>query len=140
MEVTGAFHPLQLLLDVRNSLADQSTIGLDLGFSRSAKESKTAALAFEMGPGADQTATLVGQMRELDLQRSFASAGAPPKDFENEPGPIQHLGFPGALQVALLHGRERTVHHHQSGFGPAHQAREFIDLALADIGRRIDCA
>ena len=135
-----ALDALQLLFDPRDALRNDATVGLDLGFTRPTEKSKTAALAFEMSPRAYQAAALIGQMRKLDLQRSFARAGALPKYFKNETGAVEHLGVPGLFQIALLHWRQRAIHHHQSGIEALHHAGEFVDFAFSDERRRMNFA
>ena len=50
-------------------------------------------------------------MRELDLQRAFPRARAPAENFQDQAGAVDDFGVPGLLQIALLHRRNRAVHH-----------------------------
>ena len=75
-------------------------------------------------------------MRVLDLQRAFAGARAATENFQNKPGAVEHLGVPGLFQIALLHRRQRAVHHHDAGFEGFDEAGDLLDFAFAEIGRR----
>src|SRR5438105_9825606 len=66
--------------------------------------------------------------------------GTPPENFEDQPGPINHLGLPCPLEVTLLNRRESTIHDHDPGLLSFHDAGDFLDLALADESRGTNIA
>ena len=140
MQRAGALDLDELGLDLGQPLLDDAAVGFELRLAGSAEKAKAAALALEMGPGSHQPALLIGQVRVLDLERAFARARAPAEYFENETGAVEHLGVPGLFQIALLHRRERAVHHHDAGFEAFDEPGDLLDLALAEIGRRMQRA
>ena len=93
-----------------------------------------------MGPGPHQSAALVVQMRQLDLQRAFLGLGAAAEDFQDQTCAVENLGIPRLLEIALLDRRQRAIHHHQFDVVARDQAGDLLDLALAEIGRRPDLA
>src|SRR5208282_6861763 len=95
MQFARALHLGKLGLDLGETFLDQAPVGFELGLAGPAEKAEAAALALEMGPGPHQPAFLVGQMRMLDLQRTFAGACAPAKNFKDEAGAVEHLGVPG---------------------------------------------
>ncbi|MEY9285660.1 hypothetical protein ABIA03_006852 [Bradyrhizobium yuanmingense] len=140
MQAPRRLHLLQLALELGDALLDQAAVGLDLGLAGTAHEAETAALAFEMGPGAHQARALVVEMRKLDLQRAFPGLGAAAEDFENEPGAVEDLGVPFLFEIALLDRRQCAIHHHELDLEGLDQPGDLLDLALADIGRGADLA
>src|SRR5262245_8234418 len=75
-------------------------------------------------------------MRELDLQRALTRLRTTSEYLQNEAGAVDDLGAPRLLQIALLHRRQRAVHHNDADLVGFDEAAKLFDLALADIGRR----
>ncbi len=136
MEFARAFDLAELCFDLGKTFLDHPPVRFELRFAGAAKKTEAAALPLEMGPGPDQTAFLIRQMCVLDLQRAFARTRTPAKDFEDQAGAIKHLGAPSLFQIALLHRRERAVHHHDASFVGFNETGDLLDLAFAEIRRR----
>ena len=116
MQLARALDAFELGLDALDAVLDHAAVGLELRLAGAAEKAEAAALALEMRPRAHQPALLVIQMRVLDLQRAFARARAAAEDFQDQPGAVDDLRVPGLFQIALLHRRDRAVHHHDGGF------------------------
>ena len=118
-------------LERLDALADQTAVGFELRFARTA-QADTAFLALEVSPRANQPRRQILQLRELDLQLAFVAAGALREDIENEAGAIDHTPIQRLLQIALLRRRERVIENDE--FDVVRFAREtqFFGLAAAD--------
>ena len=136
MQLAGALDLVEFAFDALDAVFDHAPVGFELRLARPAEKAEAAALALKMGPGADQPAFLIIEMRVLDLQRAFARARAPAEDFQDQSGAIDDLRAPGLFEIALLHRRNRAIHHHHGRGKAFDQPGNLIDLAGADIGRR----
>ena len=75
-------------LELADTVADQASIALELGLTRTAK-ADTALLPFEVSPAPDQSGRQVPQLRELDLQLAFETPRALREDVQDQTGTIQ---------------------------------------------------
>ena len=111
-------------------------VDLDLGLTGAAKESKPAALALEMGPGAHKTRPLVRQGRQFNLQPALMSARPFPEYLENQPSPVDNLGLPATFEIALLHWAQCSINNGELYVIFADQFGEILDGAAAQKAAR----
>jgi hypothetical protein len=109
VQAASPAHLLKLLPQSRDAVAHQTPIGFDLGFTGAAQKAETAALPAKMGPGADQAAALILQMRKFHLQRAFPGSRPLAKYVQDQAGAVHHLAIPALLEIALLHRAERCI-------------------------------
>src|SRR6266568_8608236 len=60
------------------------------------------------------------------------------EDLQDQPGAVEHLGVPGALQIALLDRRDRAIHDREIDLEAFDDPGDLLDFALSEIGRRTD--
>ena len=128
MQRTGARNLVQLLTELCHSVADEATVGFDLGLAGAAEEAEAAALPFEVGPAPHQSPGLIIEMGQLDLQPPFRRRGALPEYLEDEAGAVDHLGLGRGLEIALLNRGDRRVDDDQLGLGLARRLGDILDL------------
>src|SRR5690606_41202288 len=104
-QAARAAHLFQLGLQPHDAVGDHAPVQLDLGFARAARSARPAALAFQVGPGADEARAFVLKPRQLDLQPPLARASAAAEDLQDQTSTVDDLDVPETFQVALLHRR-----------------------------------
>ena len=107
----GRAHLLDALFEQLDAVLQLAAVAFELGFARTTHEADAAraALALKVGPGADQPALLIVEMRQFDLQHAFARRRPLAEDLEDQPGAVEHLGAGFLLEIALL-DRMRARH------------------------------
>lgn len=131
---------LQLLETTRqdaHTLTDESAVGLELRFTRSAQPDAAAALALEVGPAPHETCRDVLQLCEFHLQLALVTAGALRKDVENESVAVEYAPARQLLEIALLARRQRVVNEDHLGCVRECARADFLGLAAADEIARI---
>ena len=136
MQEASPLHLLELFADDVDALADQPPVRLDLRFAGAAEKAEAAALALKVGPRPDQTAFLIDEMGELDLEAPFPCPRPLPEDLQDETGAVEHLGVPCRLEVPLLNRSERMIDDDELGVLGADETRELLDLAGAEESGR----
>ena len=115
----------------------QPAVGFQLGLARPAQADRTAALALEVGPAANQSRSHVLQLGEFDLQLAFERRCALREDVEDQTRAIDHASTQRFFQIAFLAGRQQVIHQDQIGAAGLAHRLGFLELAAADVGRRI---
>ena len=117
-------------------MIDESSIGLELSFTRSAHSDSTAEF-LEVSPHAHESRQHVFELCKLDLHLRFGRSRARGEDVENQLGAIHHA-FPCCiLDVLSLSGSELVIEHDERCLRIGDSLRQFLDFAFAKLGRRI---
>src|ERR1700712_2304750 len=119
---------LQTPLDLAQANPQQTTVGFQLGFTRTA-QADTTALTFKVSPAANQARTHVLELRQFDLQLAFMSARALGEDVQDQARTIKHATLENAFEVAFLTGREDMIEDDNIGFFGLDEVTQLFDLA-----------
>ena len=109
------FDLLQARRQRLDSLAQQTPVGLKLGFAGTTVADTATPLTLEVGPAAHQARGDVLELRQLHFELAFMTARALREDVEDETGAIQHPALDELFEVALLRRRQRMIEQHQVG-------------------------
>ena len=138
VQPAGSLDVVQLAAQPGDALADQPAVDFELALARSAEKAETAALAFEMGPGAHEPRALVRQRRELDLQAAFMRARARAENLEYQAGAVDDLRLASAVRDCAaapgVSGASTTTS--PAAFSAIHARAASSTLPRAEQGRR----
>jgi hypothetical protein len=137
LDVPGAYDVGEPPPEHGDALANPPAVDLELRLAGSPCPD-AAAEARQVGPLPRQAGEQVLELRELDLQLALGRPRALREDVEDEGAPVDDLAAEGLLQVALLRGRQSVVEHDHVAVRRRDEALHLLDLAGADVGRRLD--
>ena len=127
---------LHLLLHVAHPPRNLSPIGFQLRFTGTARADAAAQLRhLHAMPGQPRHHVL--QLRQFDLQLAFPRARMPRKNIEDELRAVDHPPLNNLFNVALLRRTEIVIEEKNVGIHRSRRARDFLELAGANQGRRI---
>jgi hypothetical protein len=115
---------------------DLPAVGFELRFTGTACPDAAAQLR-HLHAAPSQSGQHVFELRQLDLQLSFARFRVPSKNIEDELRAINHALMQDAFDVALLRGRQVVVEENQIGFRRSGCFGNLLELAAPDQRGRI---
>lgn len=116
---------------------DAPAIGFELRFARSACSDATAELRHGFA-SAGEAREHVFELRELDLELAFASAGVAGEDVEDELRAIEDAARQSGLEIAQLRGRQVVIEENEIGVGGRGDAGDFFNLPGSNERCRIE--
>ena len=90
----------------------------------------------KMRPRPHQARALIGERGKLDLEAALVGARARAENLEDQAGAVDDLAFPGALEIALLHRRDRGIDDRDRDALIRDGFAELLDRAAAEQRRR----
>jgi hypothetical protein len=114
-----------------------AAIDFELRFTGTAR-SDAAAESRKICADADQVRLTVAQLREFDLQLTFAAARMPREDIENQHRAIDDRHADDFFEILSLARAQIVEHKHETCVALPHEIRNFMRLSRTDERRRID--
>ncbi len=118
------------------AVAHTAPVGLELGLPGAAG-ADAAAETGELQALADEAREQPCQLRDLDLEPSFAGAGALGEDVEDQVRAVEHLGAEGLGEIALLSRGQFVLEQGEVRAPLLEQLGQFGGLAAADERRGV---
>ena len=126
----------QFALDSCDSVLHAASVRLQLGFAFTPAHADPAFLPGQVTPKTCEPREQMLELRQLDLELAFASAGPLGKDVEDQRGAVQNFAVKDFFKVSALGGSEFVVKDNRVDIRLAAMMREIIGLALADESAR----
>ena len=131
IHVAPRIHVLEAFRELADTLADESPVRFELGFTRS-PQSNTAFLPLEVSPPPYQARRQVAELCKLNLQLALEAARTLREYIEDEASAINHATLEFLLQVSLLARTERSRGDDELRLLLNDQLAQFVELAPAD--------
>ena len=113
-----------------------STVGFELSFPRSAGSDAAAKLR-HLDAASRQARQHVLQLRQLYLQLTFAGAGVPGKDVEDELSAVDYAALDNSFYVALLGSSEVVIEEEKVSVYRCSRACDLFQFARANQCRGV---
>ena len=128
---------LQVFLQFGDVVADDTAVGLDFAFARSASCSGTASLPFQVCPHACQAWQHVFVLCQLHLCLGIGRLCPLDEDVQNEPRAVGDAAAECLLDVVRLRGRQFVVEDDNVDFVLRRPGCYLLQLAGTHVGTRI---
>ena len=117
-------------------MVDETPVGLELRFTRTAHADAASEL-LEVRPHSRESRQHVLELSELDLKLCLARSRSRREDVEDQLGAIHHALACRVLDVLALRRCQLIVEDDERRLRVGDERRELVDLALAEIRRRV---
>ena len=145
VKCAGFDHFFKLFTQAAHLIINGTAVRFDLCLAGTTNKAQTTPLALKVGPSADQTGTLIGQMRHLNLQNTLTSARPVAENLKDKTRAIKQFHAPCFFEVTLLNGRNGTVDQDQLNVIVFEHDAQFFDFtftkkhARMNFGKRDNC-
>ena len=127
-----ALQPLQAATQVRDAVARQAAVGLDLRLA-GAPGADPATEPLEVGPQAPHSREVVLELGQLHLELALGAVGVVGEDVEDHGRPVDHRHAQTLLEVALLARDELVVAHDEVRVRAGDLGLDLGELPAAEI-------
>ena len=100
---------LELLLEFRYAVADNTAVGLNLALTGTTTSTRTSSLSLEVGPQTGQSGQHILILRQLHLCLGVGRAGTRHKDVENKACAVDYATRHCLLDITCLRRRELII-------------------------------
>ena len=129
----ASFAPPPILCEAaHHAIADHPAVGLNLRFAGAAKKNQSRRVAVQGGSNCAPIGRLDNhRCANSTCNRPSAVAARFTKNFEDQPGAVDHFRFDGFFQIALLNGGQTAIDDQQFRVVQTKHFGDFFHLACA---------